>query len=506
MCGIAAALPADDAFVAFALARQQSRGPDDQVAINLGFCCLGVNRLAISGLNGGDQPLQSSDGSVIVVFNGAIYNNIELIEQFALTPKSTNDGEVIHELYRKFGMAFADYLEGMFAICIADLNRKELILAVDQVGIKPLYVCRTKGQLYCASNIASFPAALRMSVTRMPPDMVWSSSGQMSRIVHRTHKNGSVGELLWASVRQQIPREVGWGCMLSGGVDSALITRLASEVSPDVTTFTCGTADSPDMASARELADIVGSTHHEIILNPEELPSIVDEIVEATASFEPWTVNAGVGAYLVARTARSIGLKVLLTGEGADELFGGYDEFQEVPDVFLNSMLLQYQVELGTTECLRLDRGSMAQSIEARVPYLSTSLMRHVRSLGPQEKIRRDGPVQIRKFALREFAATVLPKHIAYREKAEFSHGSGLTLELQRLAAQRVSIADIADLRGSFPSFPIMDTMTAWYFSKWLAIFGMSMGHEWNEMVGRGLFRQRLSRYLPIGTDSAVYA
>jgi asparagine synthase (glutamine-hydrolysing) len=507
MCGLAASMPSDEGFIAYAQERQGQRGPDQSGTADLGFCSLGVNRLAVSGLIGGDQPLTSPDGSIAVIFNGAIYNTRRLIEDFGFRPKSSNDGELIHFLYQRFGLQFADYLEGMFAVCIADLRTRELVTAVDQVGIKPLYRCEADGRLYLASTIAAFPPSLRSSAVRHPPGIVWSSSGQIERITHFYYKDGPLGALLKESVTEQIPGEVSWGCMLSGGVDSSLIARIATEaVGQKVHTFTCGVQGSPDVQAARDVAGLLGTDHHEIPVDPAELPRIVDEVIRATASIERWTVTAGVATYLTARAAHQAGMKVLLAGEGADELFGGYDEFQDVPQAYLNSMLLCYQVDLGATECLRLDRTSMAHGVEARVPYLSTSIMRHARSLAPQDKIRVQNGQSVRKYALREYARTVLPRHVADRRKEEFAIGSGMTGELARLAAAMFSASDIAELRASFPSFPIDDPLSAWFFSRWLDLYGLTIGTAWGALVERGLFRQPASRYLPNVAESAAYA
>ena len=505
MCGIAVAAPTDAGFVEFALSRQQSRGPDQTVTVDLGFCTLGVNRLAISGVTDGPQPLTSDDGTIQVVFNGAIYNAPFLIKEFGMKPRSTNDGEVIAFLYERFGVDFANYLEGMFAICVADSRRSELVVAVDQVGIKPMYVAVVDESWYVASVVAAFPPDLRPVVRRVPPGVVWSSSGHMQRIEHVYYHDGPLGDLLTRSVEEQIPLEVPWGCMLSGGVDSSLIAALASRFAPGLRTFTCGTKNGADLAAAREVADLLGSNHHEILVDSDELPQVVDDVVEATASFERWTVMAGVGTYLLARYARRTGLKVLMSGEGADELFAGYDEFQDIPEAFLNTYLLQYQYDLGASECLRLDRGTMAHSIEARVPFLSTSIMRFCRALAPSDKVRVADGRSERKFALRQFARTILPEKVAFRRKEEFTNGSGLTIELRRIAEQRFSIKAVADLRASIPLLPVDDPLSAWFVSRWLAIFGTTIGTDWGTMVDRGLFRQRVSPYVASAKDFATY-
>lgn len=505
MCGIAAAYPPDADFITFALSEQQARGPDQADRADLGFCELGVTRLIITGGIRARQPLVSSDGLVTVVFNGAIYNSAELARRLELSLVAGNDGEVIHHLYQRFGLGFADHLEGMFAICIADAVRQELVMAVDPVGIKPMYRCDDGRRLYVASTMSAFPRRLWRGVYRVPPGSVSTATGRTRRVCRRYYSDGDVGTLLAASVLEQIPGEVKWGCMLSGGVDSAVIARLAADAAPAIDTFTCGTEDSSDLLAARKVSDLLGTTHHEVIVMPAELPGLVEEVVVATASCDPGVVLAGVGTYVVARAAREAGVKVLLTGEGADELFAGYRHDVNVPPTFLNAVLLQSQVDLGATECLRLDRTTMAHSVEARVPFLSTSLMRHVRALGPDEKLHQTAHGVITKYALRQFAATVFPPSVAHREKVGFGVGSGLSTELSRAAHELYPDYNVATIRGAFPSFPITDAFSAWVFSCWLHHYGPDLALDWESLVRRGLARQPSSRYLPNADDCVAY-
>ncbi|WP_212912548.1 asparagine synthase-related protein [Streptomyces sp. TS71-3] len=474
--------------------------------MDLDFCSLAVNRLAISGILNGDQPLTSEDGSVVVVFNGALYNSGKLGLKYGFDFRSMNDGEVIHFLYQKFGLAFADHLEGMYAICIADRERREMIVAADPIGIKPVYWHDEGERRRVASTVDAFPPRLRPDVRRVPPGVVWSTSGGARRIVHEYAAEGDLGELLSRSVAEQIPAEVPWGCMLSGGVDSSLIARFATDAAPEVHTFTCGTPNSTDLHAARDVAGVLGTVHHETLVDPDELPELVDRVVEATGSFERWTVMAGVGTYLTARSAHREGVKVLLSGEGADELFAGYDEFQDVPEPFLDGLLVHYQADLGVSECLRLDRCTMANSVEARVPFLNTRVIRHARSLPADDKIRRAGGTSTRKFALRHAAEAVLPQRIAQRTKEEFTNGSGLTDELRGLADKRYPPARLAELAEANPSFSLPDPLTGWFFERWRAIYGSTIGDAWTPMVERGLFRQPWNPYLPSARETGRYA
>jgi asparagine synthase (glutamine-hydrolysing) len=506
MCGVCASSPSDPGFMGCALRVQLARGPDETKLEDLGFASLGINRLAVSGLRGGSQPLRSADGSVTVVFNGAIYNVAQLQKEFGLVLPSQNDGEVIAPLYQHLGLKFADYLEGMFSICIADSREKKLVIAVDPIGIKPLYYTRGEnGAMLVASDVRSFPDSLRRLTRRLPPGTLLTSDGEWHRVSRAYWQDGALAELIRSSVQEQIPMEVEWGCMLSGGVDSSLIVQFASEACKSVQTITCGLRGGTDVLAGRRMAEHVCSEHHEVFVEQDELPALVESVVDATASMEPWTIMGGVGTYLVAREARRLGMKVLLSGEGADELFGGYDEFQQVPGVFLDGVLSQYQADLGVTECLRLDRCTMAHSVEARVPFLSTSVIRHARALPHREKILRSRSETVRKHALRMAAAQVMPKEFAYRAKEEFSHGSGISSAIHKIAADRYPQSRLQELAARFPSFGLRSPSHAWFFEEWLRLFGDSIGLDWSDLLDRGLYRQSVSFYVPRGADSFLY-
>lgn len=506
MCGISASKPSDSVFMSYAIRAQEMRGPDETHLLDLGFASVGINRLSISGLVKGSQPLSSKDGTIAVIFNGAIYNVDQICSDFGFVLESSNDGEVIASLYQRFGLSFANYLEGMFAICIIDKLNQLMVVAVDPIGIKPLYLYLGLDEVICvASDISSFPESIRNKAVRVPPGTVWCSDGRRQRVARAYCSQGGLLELLRESVYQQIPKEVGWGCMLSGGLDSSLIVQLASERVSNLTTLTCGMRDGTDMVAGRTMATHVGSSHHEILVDTEELPLLVDEVIRATCSMEPWTIMGGVGTYLVAREAKRLGLKVLLSGEGADELFAGYDEFQNIPDIFLDSILMQYQADLGVSECLRLDRCSMAHSIESRVPFLCTSVIRRSRMILPSEKIKKSGLLSICKYALRQAAAEVLPREFSDRSKEEFSHGSGISSQLNLIARRMYPNEKIAQIAQKHPSFCITTPSEAWFLDRWLSIFGDSIGLDWKELARRGLVRQPVSFYIPRISDPAIY-
>jgi asparagine synthase (glutamine-hydrolysing) len=490
-------VPPDASFVGGALEQLAARGPDGRATVERSYATLGVTRLAISGLIGGDQPLVSPDGTVRTVFNGAIYNSLRLLEELGAEPPSSNDGEVIPLLYQLHGLAFADHLEGMYAILLVDDDRRRVVAAVDPVGIKPLYWAAVEGLTYFASTIAGFPSDLLPHVRRFPPGTVWdSSSGVSRRIVPSPPRGSDLLELVRSSVAEQIPQEVNWGCMLSGGVDSSLIAALASQEVGRIKTYSLGFEGSSDVQNAAEVAQLIDSEHHVVTVGTEELANLVDHVIALTASMERWTVTAGVATYLVARQARADGLKVLLSGEGADELFAGYDEFQGLQPTELRPVLNQYLADLGATECLRLDRCTMAVGLEARVPYLAHPLVAYARTLTDGDLISRPPDQPERKIALRRCALDVVGPTVAYRTKEEFANGSGITSAIVRLAEREMPVSEALSIQRAFPSFPIDGILDAWLLRKWLVRYGMTVGFDWNKLVHRGLFRQTVSGYL----------
>jgi asparagine synthase (glutamine-hydrolysing) len=488
MCGIGACAPFNQEFLERTLVANIDRGPDSSGLVQLDFGGLAVNRLAISGVQTGDQPLWNQDRTIALVFNGAIYNSKELHDRYQVPSRTGNDGEIILELYKKFGTSFADHLEGIFAVVIADLERESLIVANDQFGVKPLYWVRSNDGVFFASMISSFSLEQLPLVERFPSGLVWTSQGEWQQI--KSVVAPATLEDFPEIVKSQIPSEVEWGCFLSGGVDSSLITALALQSNQRVKTFTCGTPDGSDLLAAREVAEILGTDHSERIIAIEELPDIVSKVIKATSSFERFTVMGGVGTFMVSELAHSEGVRVVLSGEGADELFGGYDEFQEVPYPFLNDWLEAAVLDLGSTECLRLDRCSMAHSLEARVPFLSQRLVPTILNTDPARKIDRRGPMPVRKAMLRSYAERFLPAKIAHREKVEFTVGAGVTGALSALAEKRVSEKAVRKLQGEFPTFPIHDALTAWFFKEWWDGVGEQLGGDWLQLVERGLFRQ----------------
>ena len=490
MCGIIGTLPVNRVVIERGLRELYERGPDDQATALTDFAGVGISRLAITDLDGGAQPLSSRSGSTIVVFNGAIYNHQRLRQKFPGAFRSQNDGEVIHALYESEGLSFARHLEGMFAIIILDLKRRRMVMACDSLGIKPLYWVRSEETWVVASSIKAIPSELAGMVKRFPPGEVWATDGERSAFEPLIEPRATLIEEIRAAVQSHLPREVSWGCMLSGGIDSALVTALAAEgAAKPVLAYTVGHSASPDVVYAGKLAEEFGLRHRIVEVEPDGLMAAVERVVECTATFDPGIIVNGVGTYLVAQAARRDGLKVLLSGEGADELFGGYEEHLSIPPAGLTRSLIEWQKDLGASECLRLDRCTMACGIEARVPYLAPGVVGFARSLPPEQKILHLPDRVVGKYSLREAAQSVLPSWMVNREKIPFYKGSEIGAALKSLAASRFRLEELDEMRQTHPEFPFVNLLAVWFFHLWRSKYPR-LAESWQEMVERGLARR----------------
>ncbi|MEM9557181.1 MAG: asparagine synthase-related protein [Acidobacteriota bacterium] len=510
MSGVATSRPANLGTVTGMLGRMSTRGPDAVAAATLGAGTLGVCRLAITDVTNGTQPVRSASGALLVGFNGAIYNHRALARRYDLTRRSGSDAEVIAPLYERFGLRFADQLEGMYAIALVDDARDRLVLAVDPLGIKPLYAVRRpprdgEAEGWLAASIPqALPAELRSRVWRVPPGTVWTSDGECVEIAPRVAADSpeelGLETLLDASVREQIPDEVSWGCLLSGGVDSSTVAALAVRAAgvDAVIAYTAGVRGSADLDAAVDVAALLGCRHRIAIIEPAELPHLLDTVAAATATPDPFTLLGGVGTWVAARRAARDGVKVLLSGEGADELYAGYDGYAATPPGALDRELLADQLDLGATECLRVDRCTMAHGIETRVPFLCAPVIRHARSLSADDRIAQRAGQTVRKVAVRRAARTLLPERVAQRPKAGIPDGAGLTAAIEQLARRRFDAPAIAALRADPATFGyfdhqralgVDDAVAALAWDLWRRHHG-GLGESWRDLVARGLVRR----------------
>ena len=510
-------MPSDLEFVNNALSAMAKRGPDAASTIHLAGGSLANRRLAITDVENGHQPFLNQEHGIAAVFNGAIYNHKSLRTEHDIGVTTGNDGDVIIPLFIKFGLHFADYLDGMFSIILLDERNERMVVANDRFGIKPLYIAKDENTFMAASTLACFPTEVRCHVRRLLPGTVLSSAGESAQMRVGFSMPGATASLpievcretrslaldaldaaLQEEVVKHIPEEVPWGCLLSGGVDSSLIASLAAKtIDQPLTTLCAGVEGSEDIEIAARVAREFGFDHVEVIIDKAELLDLVRRSVLATESYDPGIVLNGIGVLCVARAARSKGIKVVMSGEGADEVFAGYDEHVASPSALLRQHLLFDQSQLGSSECLRLDRCAMEFGVEARVPFLSASVVRIARRLPPNELIRREGDSITRKSFLRSVAARHLPKFVAEREKVPFFQGAGLyDGVVQRLEREAPNFKDtpIPFLPNGLKKYPDLDLLAGYCFSIWKEGFHEYLD-DWSSLEERGLVRRRFNPF-----------
>jgi asparagine synthase (glutamine-hydrolysing) len=403
---------------------------------------LGTQRLKIVDRERAIQPWGSADGRWAVCYNGEVYNFRSLRSELTALGhvlRSDSDTEVVLEAFLEWGEGAVDRLRGEFAFAIVDRSADRVYLARDPLGVKPLYWSRHNGHLYAASELkALVPAGGR--ICEIPPGHHGWGSPDADPVVTAyvdllTMGNGDepvadideaarqVRAVLKDSIDVRLDTDLTVGVILSGGLDSTLTLLHVRETHPDCVAFTIGTPDSEDISYARRVARDLG-VHHEVIeLTPGDirLPDIREAIRMSELTEYGDVINAVISRPLFARV-RSCGVKVVLCGDGSDELFGGYEMYQQ-PDPVLRQRIFQHKLHnLGRTELQRVDRTSMRQGVETRVPFLDLALVRLAMRL-PIELKLRDGQ---EKWILRHAFADMLPGYVRQRPKNPLSHSSGL--------------------------------------------------------------------------------
>jgi len=444
------------------------RGPDDWGTVQAGPSWLGHRRLSIVDVDGGHQPLSTADGTLHMVGNGEIYNHAEIRAGLAASCRSDSDNEVALHLVDERGPGALSTLRGMYAMAIAGEDGR-FVAARDPVGIKPLYWARQDGAVRFASELGAFPVRWRPSVDVFPPGHYWTPHSGLVEFasLERVEPVPAVSGLprvpppssppaLLAAVRQVIVTaverrmmgDVPVGVFLSGGLDSSLVAavaaRHAAREGARVPTFAVGTAGSPDLAAARLVAEHLGTDHHERVFTADEAVAVLPEVIGAMESYEPSLVRSAVPNYLLAELA-SRHVKVVLTGEGADELFAGYEYLRAMTDAGdLHAELVRTVAGLHNLNLQRCDRVTMAHSLEARVPFLDLDVIALGLSLPAAWKLPASEPRRrMEKHVLREAFSDWLPAEIVWREKLQFGDGSGATVALGDRMSATVGEADL---------------------------------------------------------------
>ncbi len=457
MCGIAAVLDLTDApdpgrldagsrLGTEMLSRLRHRGPDGHGSRWVGRAWLGHTRLSIVDLEHGDQPLEDARGNRWVVANGEIYNHAELRRQLPGPLRTHSDSEVVLHVLAARGTDGIHDMRGMWAFCAADEDGG-VVVGRDPLGIKPLYWARHEDRLLVASELAAFPEEVRAQVEEFPPGHFWTPETGLVGYVDlhdaplgtgrspgadfttREQAKDAVRQTLVAAVRERMMADVPIGVFLSGGLDSSLVAAImAHEADPGTTihSFAAGTEDSSDLVAARIVAEHLGLEHHERVYTDEEAIDALPDVVVATESYEPSLIRSALPNYLLAELAARH-VKVVLTGEGADELFAGYHHLRELDEDALREALVDGVAALHNLNLQRCDRVTMAHSLEARVPFLALELLAVAERIPTAWKLLGEDGQE--KGLLREAFEGWLPQEILWRRKEQFGEGSG-TLDL----------------------------------------------------------------------------
>lgn len=473
-------------------ARQRHRGPDWSGVYTHANCVLVHERLAIVDPAGGAQPLRSADGALALAVNGEIYNHREL-ERTLTVPyafQSGSDCEVINALYRECGADGIARLNGIYAFALWDAAQGRFLVARDPMGVCPLYWGHdADGRLWVASEMKAL-ARHCADVAPFPPGHVFdSASGELVafhekpwREYEATQGVAVSPEALRAgfeqAVHRQLMTDVPYGVLLSGGLDSSLVAACAARFArqriedddrgeawwPRLHSFAIGLAGSPDLAAAEIAAKALGTVHHGFTYTFAEGLDALPDVIRHIESYDVTTVRASTPMYLLARRIKAMGVKMVLSGEGADEIFGGYLYFHKAPDArAFHEETVRKLDALHLYDCLRANKAMMAWGVEARVPFLDLEFLDLAMSMDAAHKMAGKG--RIEKAVLREAFTGVLPDEILWRQKEQFSDGVGYGWidGLKAHAEACVSDAMLAQAALRFPVNPPQTKEAYWY-------------------------------------------
>tara|TARA_B100001109_G_scaffold37559_1_gene29384 strand:+ start:673 stop:2340 length:1668 start_codon:yes stop_codon:yes gene_type:complete len=428
------------------------RGPDWSGIYHSKNAILGHERLAIVDPASGKQPLYSQDGTIVLAANGEIYNHLELRKKFEgkYSFRTESDCEIILALYQEKGANFVDDLNGIFAFAIYDSTQDSYFIARDHMGIIPLYMGWDKdGTFYVASELKALEG-ICVKIELFPPGhFIKSGFSRPTQWYKRDWvdfevvKNNptSIEDLhdaLSDAVHRQLMSDVPYGVLLSGGLDSSITSALAKKFSskriesedtqdawwPQLHSFSVGLEGSPDLAAAKKVSDHIGSIHHEVIFTIQEGLDAIKDVIYHLETYDITTVRASTPMFLMARSIKSHGIKMVLSGEGADELFGGYLYFHKAPSAEeFHKETVRKLDKLHQYDCLRANKSLAAWGIEGRVPFLDKEFIDVAMRINPQDKmINKD---RMEKWVVRKAFEDYLPESVAWRQKEQFSDGVG---------------------------------------------------------------------------------
>ena len=464
-------------------AKIRHRGPDWSGIFSDRNCILAHERLAIVDPLSGGQPLVSPDGKQVLAVNGEIYNHKEIREKYKdeYEFQTGSDCEVILALYRKKGLDFLEDLNGIYAFALYDVEKNAFLVARDHVGVIPLYIGRdADGTVYVASELKALEGFCEEYEPFLPGHYWWSGDGSMVRWYNRDwfdydsvkDNEADVAELreaLVGAVKRQLMSDVPYGVLLSGGLDSSITSAIAARFAqnrieddgrseawwPRLHSFAVGLKGAPDLIKAKEMADFLGTVHHEVNYTVQEGLDAIRDVIYHIETYDVTTVRASTPMYLLARVIKSMGIKMVLSGEGSDEIFGGYLYFHKAPSAKdFHEETVRKIGKLYEYDCLRANKALAAWGVEGRVPFLDKEFMDVAMRLNPSAKMCSGAVVE--KKILREAFEDYLLPSVAWRQKEQFSDGVGYSWidSLKAVAESTVSDEQMAAAAERFPVNP----------------------------------------------------
>ena len=459
------------------------RGPDWSGIYSGGSAILAHERLSIVDPESGRQPLYSSDRRQVLAVNGEIYNHQEIRERYAgrYTFQTGSDCEVILALYREKGIHFLENLSGIFAFVLYDEEEDAFLIARDPIGVIPLYIgYDADGTIYVASELKALEGQCERYEPFLPGHYYWSKTPGMKRYYHRDWMEydavkgndasvEAVRDALLDAVRRQLMSDVPYGVLLSGGLDSSVISAIAERYSekriednmqtraywPRLHSFAVGLKGAPDLEKARMVAHHIGTVHHEINYTIQEGIDALHDVIYFIETYDVTTVRASTPMYLLARVIKSMGIKMVLSGEGADEIFGGYLYFHKAPSAkAFHEETVRKLSKLHLYDCLRANKSLSAWGVEGRVPFLDKEFLDVAMRVNPEAKMCPGKTIEKR--IVREAFADMLPQEVAWRQKEQFSDGVGYSWidTLKQITAEAVSDEQMAHAAERFPINP----------------------------------------------------
>ena len=468
------------------------RGPDWSGIHCSGSAILAHERLSIVDPESGGQPLFSPDGKQVLAVNGEIYNHKEIRERYKgrYDFQTGSDCEVILALYRDKSVNFLEDLNGIFAFALYDEEQDAFLIARDHIGVIPLYIgYNADGKVFVASELKALEGECERYEPFLPGHYYWSKDPGMKRWYKRdwmeydnvkdnTASSDAIRKSLCAAVKRQMMSDVPYGVLLSGGLDSSVISAITESYAerrietdsrsrawwPRLHSFAVGLKGAPDLAKARLVADHIGTVHHEINYTIQEGLDALRDVIYFIETYDITTVRASVPMYLLARVIKSMGIKMVLSGEGADEIFGGYLYFHKAPSAEeFHKETVRKLSKLHLYDCLRANKSLSAWGVEGRVPFLDKEFLDVAMRTNPKAKMcsvlpasrsgEADPKASIEKRIVREAFEDMLPEEVAWRQKEQFSDGVGYSWidTLKKITSEAVTDEQMAHAEERFP-------------------------------------------------------